>query len=103
MTTAEETLTDFMITQNKQDLGEEIVIEDNADNNDLPIAQRAKYYDTEINNKDNEKAALAAKQALSLLMMVPMLLGGIGVFAYILITIFPSIFNFIKSFFFMML
>lgn len=103
MPTAEDTLADFMMNKNKQDLGESIIVEKNNNDNNLPTKEKAKYYDTEMNNKDSDRAAAAAKQAMSILMMVPILVGGIGAFAYIIITIFPSIFNFIKSLLFILM
>lgn len=100
MPNAEDLIVNFMNEKTKESLGEKIdkKTADESDNYETS-REKAKFYDTKIDNKESEKALLAAKKAMQTVMMIPLFIGGIVSFIYIIQVAFPTIVSIIKTIF----
>lgn len=96
MPDTEELLNNFMITKNKEALGEKIEKKEVEDDNFLDDKNKIinTFKGESPSNSDN--GLLAAKKAMNTFLIVPILVGGIFSAFYVLLKIGPVILSFFR-------
>lgn len=102
MSSSDEILNTFMINKNKEALGEKV--EKQAEKNDNFLDEVAgatnRFTGESISNNDN--GVLVAKKAMSAVLTVPIIMGGIFSGFYIVLKVGPSVLHFIRRIFIIM-
>ncbi len=96
MTNAEESMSDFMIQKNKENLGEEIKAQEGDDDNFLDERARAmNRFEADAVSKD-DRGMLMVKKAINSVITVFLFLVCFGAVLYFIMKIGPSILAFIR-------
>ena len=98
MSDSNDVLNNFMTNKNREALGEKADTVEEKDDNFLAEPEKMKQTFTgETSSNESDKAYMYARRALSLILTIPILMGGIASLFYLLLKSGPYVLNFAKT------
>lgn len=97
MPDADKVMGEFMLNKNKENLGEQVEIDTEKNDNFLTDSEIVKSGFTNESINENDKAAAVIKNIMNMFITIPIIIGSIFLIFYFVMKITPSVLSFTRS------